>query len=126
MIVTLTVKCFMIVQEEEAYKEWLKGQQKDIDPKEQEELKPLRDFWNDPKLDPNEKFLRDYVLNHKFLNKESSVEDLNYNEMVHDSDENLSEDENQINKQEEFEHKYNFRFEEPDQEFIKRYVIINK
>lgn len=107
--------------EEEAYKEWLKGQQKDIDPKEQEELKPLRDFWNDPKLDPNEKFLRDYVLNHKFLNTQSSIEDLNYNEMVHDSDENLSEDENQINKQEEFEHKYNFRFEEPDQEFIKRY-----
>lgn len=116
----------MIIQEEEAYKEWLKGQQKDIDPKEQEELKPLRDFWNDPKLDPNEKFLRDYVLNHKFLNTQSSIEDLNYNEMVHDSDENLSEDENQINKQEEFEHKYNFRFEEPDQEFIKRYVIINK
>ncbi|XP_047370842.1 protein KRI1 homolog [Vespa velutina] len=108
-------------QEEEAYKEWLKGQQKDIDPKEQEELKSLRDFWTDPKLDPNEKFLRDYVLNQKFLNKESSIEDLNYNEMVHDSDENLSEDENQINKQEEFEHKYNFRFEEPDQEFIKRY-----
>lgn len=126
MIVTLTIKCFMIIQEEEAYKEWLKGQQKDIDPKEQEELKPLRDFWNDPKLDPNEKFLRDYVLNHKFLNKESSVEDLNYNEMVHDSDENLSEDENQINKQEEFEHKYNFRFEEPDQEFIKRYMINTK
>ncbi|KAK2575946.1 hypothetical protein KPH14_007308 [Odynerus spinipes] len=108
-------------QEEEAYKEWLKGQQKDIDLKEQAELKPLRDFWNDPNLDPNEKFLRDYVLNHKFLNKESSQEDLDYNEMIHDSDENLSEDEKEIDKQEEFEVKYNFRFEEPDQEFIKRY-----
>ncbi|KAI4489497.1 hypothetical protein M0802_011032 [Mischocyttarus mexicanus] len=108
-------------QEEETYKEWLKGQQINIDPKEEEELKPLRDFWNDPKLNSNEKFLRDYVLNNKFLNQESSVKDLSYNEMIHDSDENLSEDENQINKQEEFEYKYNFRFEEPDQEFIKRY-----
>lgn len=108
-------------QEEDAYKEWLKGQQKDIDPKEEEELKPLRDFWNDPNLDSSEKFLRDYVLNHKFLNKESSKEDIDYNDRIHDSDENLSEDEKEIDKQEEFEVKYNFRFEEPDQEFIKRY-----
>lgn len=108
-------------QEEEAYKEWLKGQRQDIDSEEQEKLKPLRDFWNDPNLDSNEKFLRDYVLNNKFLNKESSQEDLDYNEIIHDSDENLSADEKQIDKQEEFEVKYNFRFEEPDQEFIKRY-----
>lgn len=87
-------------------------------------LKPLREFWTDPNLDSNEKFLRDYVLNNKYMNKESYNTDLEYNQIVHDSDENLSEDEKTIQKQEEFERKYNFRFEEPDQEFIKRYVLL--
>ncbi|XP_029159954.1 protein KRI1 homolog [Nylanderia fulva] len=108
-------------KEEESYKEWLKGQKVKIDPKDEEMLKSLREFWTDPNLDSNEKFLRDYILNNKYMNKESYDTDLEYNQMIHDSDENLSEDEKTIQKQEEFEHKYNFRFEEPDQEFIKRY-----
>ncbi|KMQ91729.1 protein kri1-like protein [Lasius niger] len=108
-------------KEEESYKEWLKGQEVKIDPKDEEMLKPLREFWTDPNLDANEKFLRDYILNNKYTNKESYNIDLEYNQMVHDSDENLSEDEKTIQQQEEFERKYNFRFEEPDQEFIKRY-----
>nr|XP_033332329.1 protein KRI1 homolog [Megalopta genalis] len=109
-------------QKEEAdYKEWLKGQRSNINEKEQETLKPLRDFWSNPHLDTNEKFLRDYVLNNKYLDNEYENPDLGSSHLLHDSDENLSEDENNIEKQEEFEHKYNFRFEEPDQEFIKRY-----
>ncbi|XP_053996635.1 protein KRI1 homolog [Hylaeus anthracinus] len=108
-------------QKEEAdYKEWLKGQESNIDETEQETLKPLRDFWSNPNLDSNEKFLRDYVLNNKYLDKEYAGIDLNHAHMVY-NDENLSEDEKNVEKQEEFEHKYNFRFEEPDQEFIKRY-----
>jgi len=103
----------------------LKGQEVKIDPKDEEVLKPLREFWTDPNLDANEKFLRDYILNNKYANKEFYDTDLEYNQIIHDSDENLSEDEKTIEKQEEFEHKYNFRFEEPDQEFIKRYVLLN-
>ena len=98
----------------------MKGQKEDIDVEEKKDLKPLRDFWNDPNLNKNEKFLRDYVLNKKFLDKNYD-NDSDYDFKVHDSDVDLSEDEENINKQEEFEHKYNFRFEEPDQEFIKRF-----
>lgn len=50
---------------------WLAGQTEDLQDNEiKTELKPLKDFWNDPKLDSGEKFLRDYVLNKRFaLNK---------------------------------------------------------
>merc|ERR1712227_1150375 len=71
--------------------------------------------------DEGEKFLKDYLLNKRYLDKDSDDYVPTYDEIVHDSDEDLSEDERNVAKQEEFEHKYNFRFEEPDEDFIKRY-----
>lgn len=41
-----------------------------------------------------------------------------YDEIVKDTDEEFSEDEKLVGEQAEFEHKFNFRFEEPDQDFV--------
>merc|ERR1712109_303827 len=76
---------------------------------------------DDMEMDEGEKFLKDYILNKRYLDQDNDEYVPSYDEIVHDSDEDLSEDERNVEKQEEFEHKFNFRFEEPDEEFIKRY-----
>jgi len=97
-------------KEEETYKEWLKGQ-KDCEPKceESEEMKQLHDYWTNPNLDKEEKFLRDYVLNKKFLDGEE--EDNLSTENIADEMEKCEQDDVQPGH----------TFEEPDQEFIQRY-----
>lgn len=108
--------------EESDYKKWLMGHKQHLNDLDTENnLIPLKEYWSDPKLDRGEKFLRDYILNNRFLEKTNPDHVPTYDEIVHDSDEGLSEDEANLTKQEHFEHKYNYRFEEPDQDFIKRY-----
>lgn len=88
------------------------------DKQDENELEPLKDYWNNPKLEKDEVFLRDYLLNKRYLENENDDYIPTYEEIIHDSDEGLSEDEKNIDKQEEFENKYNFRFEEPDEEYV--------
>lgn len=109
-------------KEDDDYREWLAGQKETIENDDtQKDLKTLHDYWTDPKLDEREAFLKDYILHKRYLEKDETDKIPSYEEIVNDSGESSDEFDQ---KQQQFEHKYNFRYEEPDQEFIKRYPRI--
>uniref|UniRef100_A0A3Q1G387 Protein KRI1 homolog n=1 Tax=Acanthochromis polyacanthus TaxID=80966 RepID=A0A3Q1G387_9TELE len=86
-------------------------------------MKYLRDYWNDPELDEKECFLRDYVLNKGYLDEDEDDERIpTYDEVVQDDVEDSEEEgESFLERQEDFERSYNFRFEEPDSQQVKTY-----
>ncbi|XP_078807463.1 protein KRI1 homolog [Oryzias latipes] len=87
-------------------------------------MKYLRDYWNNTQLEEKERFLRDYVLNKGYLNEEDDDEERipTYDEVVQeDVDDSEEEGESFLERQEDFERSYNFRFEEPDSERVKIY-----
>ncbi|XP_014668877.1 PREDICTED: protein KRI1 homolog [Priapulus caudatus] len=110
-------------QEEDEYRQWLRGQTAEIsDAKAGVELSGLRDYWNRPDLDDGETFLKDYILGKGYLDVAEHGDGgaPTYEEIVADEPD-LSEDEADVERQEQFEHRYNFRFEEPDGDLIHSY-----
>uniref|UniRef100_A0A3P8TCS3 Protein KRI1 homolog n=1 Tax=Amphiprion percula TaxID=161767 RepID=A0A3P8TCS3_AMPPE len=110
-------------KEEADYVDWLKGQAELEGPDEVKDMKYLRDYWNDPALDEKECFLRDYVLNKGYLDEDEDDDRIpTYDEVVQDDVEDSEEEgESFLERQEDFERSYNFRFEEPDSQQVKTY-----
>ncbi|KAM6966272.1 protein KRI1 homolog [Tautogolabrus adspersus] len=110
-------------KEEADYVDWLKGQAEVEGLEEVKDMKYLRDYWNDPELDEKERFLRDYVLNKGYLEEDHEEERIpTYDEVVQDDVEDSEEEgETFLERQEDFERSYNFRFEEPDAQEVKTY-----
>ena len=94
-----------IAEEEAKYEKWLQGEGKAFDTSTETDLEPLRRFWTDPNLSENDRFLRDYVTKQLWKPRESSF--VPEPKAVSDS-----EDEEHVEEAEEFERKFNFRFEE--------------
>lgn len=112
-------------KEEAEFSEWLAGRKGDEALKDEEakkSLAPLKEYWNKPSLTSREKFLRDYILTKGYADADAD-EIPTYEEIIgeKEEDEKFSADEDELEKQAEFEQKYNFRYEEPDDDFIKRY-----
>jgi len=84
------------LKEDADYRKWLSGQKIEIkDKNTKNELSGLREFWSKKDLGKDEKFLRDYILDKKYLNiDDDNKDDIPKREMQeHD---NLSEDEKNL------------------------------
>ncbi|XP_076853337.1 protein KRI1 homolog [Brachyhypopomus gauderio] len=109
-------------REEADYLEWLKGQAEVEEKDELRDMKYLKDYWNDPQLDEKESFLRDYILNKGYLEQDEEGRNPTYDDLVQEDVEDSEEEgESFLQKQEDFERIYNFRFEEPGANKVQTY-----
>lgn len=103
-----------IETEDKDYLKWLAGQKKTTNlGAVAKVLEPLKDFWTSSNLPKADQFLKDYIVNKRYMDNTNTA---SYEDVV-----GLSEDEAEVEQQAEFETIYNFRFEEPDNDFIKRF-----
>jgi protein KRI1 len=98
-------------KEEDDYIKWLRGQEAELNPDEKNDMKPLREYWCDPELNDDESFLRNYILDQMWMDKTKEIVPT-YSDIIEEISE--SEDESALDEQEDFERKFNFRFEEPE------------
>ncbi|KAG6450982.1 hypothetical protein O3G_MSEX006857 [Manduca sexta] len=105
------------IAKEGTLKDYLIGKKEHIEDEVEKDLAPLKALWSDPKLNEGEAFLRDYILNKRYL-EEGDVGEAG--DKVRDDDD-LEADEQTVEEQGKFERAYNFRFEEPDDEYLKRF-----
>lgn len=109
-------------QEEKEYSDWLKANEGNKD------LDSLRSFWADPCLEEGEQFLRDYILGQGHRD-DSNITVPTYEEVVGSDGEGEteegsdSEDEEALEEQEDFERKFNFRFEEPEGDLVSCIIV---
>ncbi len=82
------------------------------------DLHGLRVFWGNPLLDTGEQFLRDYIIKGGHRD-DTQLSVPTYDEVVGVASD--TEDEKALQVQEEFERKFNFRYEEPESELVSDY-----
>jgi len=99
-------------EEDQDFVKWEKVKKQNDQLKSGKALKSddiLAHFWSvDQTDDPNEKFLRRYIVSEGWVDRERDRLP-SYDEIIQEDE----EDQADLVKQDEFEHKYNFRFEEP-------------
>ena len=68
----MIVVCVCVFREEEErdYVKWLKGERERLGGGEGEDLSGLKNLWTAPDLDSGEAFLRDYILNRRFIDRD--------------------------------------------------------